>query len=165
MNGFLVLHGVGPHQVAEDAVERDLLLAVDLVNLVKHLETGGNTAVHGEVLARDVTRDRHRVEDLHEQVVHVHVEALQDFVAESEGLGHVARLVVSSEHNHILWEVQLDSEEEDTDFDSEDAAIDVVTKEEVVQAARLARFRNHVQQISVLAVNITHDADRLLNLN
>ena len=34
VDGFFVFHRVCPHQVAENTVERDLLLSVDLVNLV-----------------------------------------------------------------------------------------------------------------------------------
>ena len=40
MHSFLVLHRVGPHQVAEDAIKWNLLFAVDLVNLLDEFEAG-----------------------------------------------------------------------------------------------------------------------------
>ena len=38
--GYFVLHRVGPHQVAEKAIERNLLEALHLVDFVDHLELG-----------------------------------------------------------------------------------------------------------------------------
>ena len=93
---FFVLHRISPHQVAEDSIEGDLLLAVDLVNLIEHLEAGGDAAMHGQVFTGDVARDGHRIKNFHEQVIDFNIEALQDFVAEGEGFGHVSRLVIAS---------------------------------------------------------------------
>ena len=164
VNGLFVVHGVGPHQVTEDAVEWNLLLAIDLVDLIELLKAGRDAAMHRQILLGDVAGDGHRVEDVHEQIVHFGVEALHDFVAERERFCHVARLVIATEQDYILWEVQLDREEEQADFDAEDASIYVVSKEEVVQAAWLACLRYHVEQVSILAMDVSHDADGLINL-
>jgi len=38
MKGLFIFHRVSPHQVTEDAIEWDLLLTVDLINLLDLLE-------------------------------------------------------------------------------------------------------------------------------
>ena len=89
--------------------------------------------MHGEVLSRDVARDGHRIEYFHEEIVHFDIEALQDFVSESERLSHVPRLVISSEHDHIAGEVLLDREEKYAYLNAKNTAIDIVTEEQVIQ--------------------------------
>ncbi len=96
--------------------------------------------MHGQVLLRNVTRDWHRIEYVHEKVIHFSVEALHYLVAEGERLSHVARLVVASEQHHVLGEVELYSKEQHADFDTEDATVYVVSQEEVVETAWLACF-------------------------
>ena len=133
MHGLLVLHRVRPHQVTEDPVKRNLLLAVNLVNLIEHLKARRDATVHGQVLARDITGDGHGIEYFHEEVVDFDVEALQDFVAERERLGHVSRLVVPPEHHHVAREVLLDREQQNAHLDPKDPPIHVVAQEEVIQ--------------------------------
>ena len=165
MNSFLIVHRVCPHQVTEDSIQWDLLFTLDLVDLIKLFQPWRDATMHGQVTSRDVACNGHRVEDLHEEVVHFDIEALQDLITESKGLSHIARLVVASEQDHILWEVQLDGEEQDADLNAKDASIDVVSQEKVVQAARFSCLGDHVEQVSVLAVDITDDTDGLLDLD
>ena len=141
------------------------MLTIDLINLLDVFEPGGDSSVHGEVLAGDGTGNRHAVEDLHEEVVDFHVEALQDLVAEGESFRHVSRLVVSSEQNDIGREVHFERKEQDADFDALDASVHVVAKEEIVQTAGLSRLGDHVEQIRVLAMDISNHTNRLLNLH
>ena len=108
MHCLLVIHPVSPHQVAENSIKRDFLLAIDLVDLVELLETWGDATMHGEVLLRDVACDGHCIENVHEQIIHLSVKALHYLVTESKGLCHVSRLVVTSEHDHVFGEVELD---------------------------------------------------------
>ena len=89
--------------------------------------------MHGQVLARDITGDGHGIEYFHEEVVDFDVEALQDFVAERERLGHVSRLVVPPEHHHVAREVLLDREQQNAHLDPKDPPIHVVAQEEVIQ--------------------------------
>ena len=90
MDGLIVIHGVRPHQVAEDAIKRNLLPAINIINLFNLLELRRDTSVHGEVLPSDRARDGHGVEDFHEHIIDLHIEALQDFVAECKRLSHIA---------------------------------------------------------------------------
>ena len=43
--------------------------------------------------------------------------------------------MISSEHYHVAWEVYLQAEEEDTNFEGEDTTINVVTKEKKISPA------------------------------
>lgn len=121
--------------------------------------------MHREVLLADIAGDGHGVKDFHEKVVNLRVKALQDFIAESERLCHVAGLVVAAQKHHILWEVKLDGEQKDADFNAEDATINVVTKEEIVETTRLTGFADHVEQVSVLTMDVTNDTDGLLDVH
>ena len=112
MDGLFVIHGVGPHQVAENAIERNLLPSINIVNLFNLLKLGRYSTVHGEVLSSNCTRDGHRVKDLHEQIIDFNIEALQDLIAESKRFSHVARLMISSQEDDIAREVELDGEKE-----------------------------------------------------
>ena len=49
-DSFLVIHRIGPHQVTEDAVKRNLLFAIDFINLLDLFQARRNTTVHGEIL-------------------------------------------------------------------------------------------------------------------
>ena len=96
--------------------------------------------MHGQVLLGDVTGDGHCVEDVHEHVVYLVVEALQYLVAERKSLSHVSRFVVASEQDHVLGEVKFDREEQHAHFDSKNSTVNVVSKEEIVEASRLPSF-------------------------
>ena len=141
------------------------MLTVDLVNLIEHLEAGGDAAMHGQVFTGNVTRDGHRIKNFHEQVIDFTIEALQDFVAEGESFGHVSRLVIASQHHDVSGEVLLDGKEKNADLDAEDATIDIVTEEEVVERAWLTGLANHVQQVRVLSMDVADDANWLFNLH
>jgi len=107
---LLIVHGVSPHQVTEDAIKRDLLLPLDLVDLVKLFEARRNSAVHRQVLFTDVASNGHGIEDLHEHVIDLNIIPLQHFVSKSERFSHVARLVIASQKYDIPGEVLLDGE-------------------------------------------------------
>ena len=47
MHGLFVIHRVSPHQVAENTIQRNLVLPVDLVNLFDLFEGRGDTSMHG----------------------------------------------------------------------------------------------------------------------
>jgi hypothetical protein len=121
--------------------------------------------MHRQVLLRDIAGDGHGIEDFHEQVVNFYIEALHDFIAEGESLSHVARLVIASQKDNVLREVQFYREKEDAHLNALNASVNVVAQEEIVKTAWLARLRNHVQQVSVLSMDVTHHADRLFDLN
>ena len=105
VDSLLVIHRISPHQVTENAIQWDLLFAVYLVNLVKLFQARGDATVHGQIATRDVASNRHGVKDFHEQVIDFNIEALQDFITESESFSHVARLMVAPQQDDILREV------------------------------------------------------------
>lgn len=101
--------------------------AIDLLDLVELVELRRDTSVHSEVLSIDNARNGHRVEDLHEEGVGLHVIASDGLFTEGEVLRHVATLVVSSEQDHILLVVDLDRHQKDKHLYSEDPSVYVVT--------------------------------------
>jgi hypothetical protein len=127
VDGFLVVHGIGPHQVAENAVQWNLLETVNLVDFVQLVQVLRNSSVHGQVLFGNESSDRKRVEHIHEQVVDLRIVSLNDFVSERERISHVPRLVIAAQHNHTLGLIQFDCKQKQADFDAEDATVYVVT--------------------------------------
>ena len=73
--------------------------------------------------------------------------------------------MISSQKNNILGEVLLDGEQQSAHFDAIDAPIDIVAKEQVVQIARLTCLADHVEQVSILAMDVTNYTDWLVNLD
>ena len=121
--------------------------------------------MHSQVFLGDCARNRHRIKDFHEHIVYFNVEPLQDFIPKSERLSHVSRLMIAPEHDHVPWEVQLNSEEQDTHFNAKDSSVNIVTKEEVVETTRLPSLADHIEQVCVLSMDISDDTDWLFNLN
>ena len=165
INGFLVVHGICPHQVAEDAIERDLLPPINLIDLIELLQVGRDATVHGQILLANVASDGHCIKDLHEHIVYLEVKTLHYFVSECERFGHVSRLVIASQEHNVSGKILFDGEQKDAHFNSKDASVDIVAKKEVIETTGLASLANHIEQISVLAMDITNDADGLVNLN
>ena len=76
--------GVGPEQVTDGAFVGGLLHAVELANLVKCINAGGETTVQTEDLAGDHGRQGQVIEELSELLPHVGVAVLtQALVVES----------------------------------------------------------------------------------
>ena len=67
--------------------------------------------MHAKVVTIDVGSDGHAFKNVDKHLVNfLLLELLQNLVAESEMLSHGTALVVAAEHDHLLGEVQLESE-------------------------------------------------------
>ncbi len=84
-----VVHRIRPKQVAENAVEGDLLESVYLVNLFYFLELRRDASVHSQILLCNQCSNRECVEHLHEQVVHFNIVSLQNFFSKGKGFSHI----------------------------------------------------------------------------
>lgn len=115
--------------------------------------------MHRKVLFGDLCGDGHGIENFHEEVVDFLVKSVEHFLPEGEGFRHVARLVVPPQQHHTLGEIQLNRKQQSAHLDAENASVDVVSHEEVVEGAGVSRLGDHVEQVGVLAVDISHDAD------
>lgn len=73
--------------------------------------------------------------------------------------------MVTAEQNNVPREIKLDCKQQDADLDAEDAAVHVIAKEEVVEAAWFSSLGDHVEQVSVLTVDVADNTDRLFNLD
>ena len=58
--------------------------------------------MHSQVLLRDLRRDGHSVEYLHEQVIDLQVVSLIDLLPECKRLSHVPRLVIAPQHDNAF---------------------------------------------------------------
>ena len=99
--------------------------------------------MHAKVVAIDIGCDGHGLEQADEELVDLLiVELLQDLRSECKVLSHSTRLVVTSEHDNVAWEVELEAEEEDGDFEGEDASVNVVAQEKKVCPVHGTKSRN-----------------------
>lgn len=73
--------------------------------------------------------------------------------------------MVTSKHYDIPWEVKFYREEENADLDTVDSSVDIIAKEQIIQRAGLTCLADHVQQVCILAVDITDNTNRLFNLH
>lgn len=81
-------------------------------------------------------------------------------------LGHGARFVVASEHDHVARVVELEAEKEYAHFERIDTSIDVVAKEQKARrwdTLRVNDLLEHMDHIIELSVDVTDDNDRLLD--
>lgn len=81
-------------------------------------------------------------------------------------LSHCSGFVVTTKHDHLLWEVQFQAVKEHKNFERKNTSIDVVSKEEQICLRNTFRVDNlfeHVNHVIVLSVDVTDDDDGLLH--
>jgi len=140
---------------------------VDTVDVLQRRTDSTVTAQDALSLISDDGCKRHLLEgvvDLGEdtvRVVDVFVESLGTLVSEAVVLIHVAVLVVASQQNDLLWELELESEEQADHLETPGALVHVVAKEDVVVGVNVAGLTwrlpdvEESHQINVLAVEVT----------
>lgn len=65
--------------------------------------------------------------------------------------------MISSEHNDIAGEVDLEGQQQQQHFNREGSTIHVVAEEEVASLFWVASYFQQFQQVVILSVNVTHD--------
>ena len=121
--------------------------------------------MHCQIFLRYVAADRHVIKNVHEKLIDLKIKALQNLISEREGLSHIARLVVTSQHDNVAREILFDCEKKNANLNSEDTTVDVISKEKIVETSRFTSFGYHIKKISVLSMYISNYTDRFLNLN
>lgn len=123
--------------------------------------------MHAQVVAVDVSSNRHSLEAFNEQLVNLFFSELgQDLLTEREVLCHGTTFVIPSQHDNLFREVDLEAVQEHQHFQRENTSINIVTKEEQVsigQSSWVNNFFEHVDHVVELAVNVTNNDNRLLN--
>ena len=106
--GMRVVAGVGPQQVAEEAVERGLDEPVEFVDIFDVVELRGDSSMHAEVVSVDIGCQGHGLKGVNKQFVEFFVtEFMKDFSSKCEMLSHGAAFVISTQHDDIFRVVNL----------------------------------------------------------
>lgn len=76
---------------------------------------------------------------------------------EVEVLSQVAALVITPQHEELVWEVHLQTTEIQDAFTTEHPSINIVSEEEVSRFSGASSNVEKLHQIEILAMNVTAD--------
>mmetsp|Transcript_18871 Transcript_18871/g.52453 ORF Transcript_18871/g.52453 Transcript_18871/m.52453 type:complete len:274 (+) Transcript_18871:788-1609(+) len=153
--------GIRPHQIAEGALMRDLLVPVDGTDLIQRAYVGGQTAVHAQDLLIDEGGKAEAIEALYAVSPHARVAVLaQAFIVKAVHLRNLSRLVISAEKRDVGRVLELEAEQQAERLHGIVTPIDEVAQEDVGRLRRpTPDLVEHVQQVEELAVQIAHHLD------
>ena len=123
---------VGPKQVAEKAILRNLSRPCDLLELGHGDELGAQAAMHANDFVVDQRGDRHAVEAILELLPDADGVAALAFVVETIDTVDLTALVVASQEEEVLLELDFVGKEQNDGLKRVLAAIDIVAEEQVV---------------------------------
>jgi len=155
---------VGPEQIAEKTAVGDVGRAHNTSDLLHRVEVGAQATVHGEDLLINDGGDGQAVEAVGESLPKLDVIASLALVVETVDTVDGSALVVTTENEEVLGVLDLVSQQKADGLERLLATVDVVTEEEVVGLGREATVLEETEKVVVLAVNITADLDRRLEL-
>ena len=132
---------IGPHEVTERTLVRNLHAAINKADLIKSLDFRGETTVDAENFAFDDGTDTEVVEDLTAVLPGVDVAVLaHGLFVETVDRGDAASLVIASEKGDAVWVLELEAEKKLEGFHTVVATVDEVTHEDVTRVGDLAAF-------------------------
>ena len=169
-----VLVGIRPEQIAQQAAVRDLERACqhetqegtaggdtyigwahDAADLLHGVEIGAQATVHGEDLLVDDGSNGQAVEAIRKRLPKLDVVPALALVVEAVDAVDRGAFVVTSEDEEVLGVLDLVGQEQADSLEGLLAAVDVVSKEEIVGLWREATIFEEAEEIIVLAVDIT----------
>jgi hypothetical protein len=152
----LNLFWIGPHEVAEGALVRDLHTAFEQADLVEGLDVWGEATVDAEDLSFNDGADTEEVEHFGAVFPGVGVSVLSDrLVVEAVDGGDLAGLVVSAQQRDAAWVLELQAQEQLEGLDGVVATINEVAHENITSVGDLTSFFEKFEQVVELAVNVT----------
>jgi len=181
-----ILVGVGPQQVAEEPAVGDLRRvasaseswqgsrerqslqgnsatyigrAHDSANLLHRVQIWTQTTMHGENLLVNDRGNREAVEAIRECLPQLNVVPTLALIIKSVDPIDRGAFVVASQDEEVLRILDLVGQKEADGFQRLLAAVDVVSKEEVVGLGREAAILKEPKEIIVLAVDVTADLE------
>lgn len=104
------------------------------------------------------------------RIIDVLIESLCAFLAESEEPVHITVFMIASEEEDLSWVFQLEGEEKANHLETLTATVDVISQENIIEAANVARLLwrppnvKETHQAIVVAVNVAKYLDRGLQL-
>ena len=151
----LALLGVGPKQVAQEAVFGHFGWPRDLLKLSNCHQLRRETAVHAKNLVVDEGCDGHAVENILEFFPDADGVAALALVVEAVDAVDLTALVVAAQQEEVFLELDLVGEEQDNCLERILAAVNVVSQEEVVGLGWEPSVLKESQKVRELAMSVT----------
>ncbi len=165
-----VLLRIGPQQVTEPTLQRNLLNTVNRTDLVmistsqeyfiQSRDGRRKTAVHTEDATVHKGADRKKIEHVDTLLPDVGSAVLPHaLVIKTIHLGDLPALVVSTKKRNAVWVEDLQRKQEQKRFDAVVASVDIIAHEEVVRIRTFASDKEQLLQIVELAVDVSTDLE------
>lgn len=165
-----VLLRIGPQQVTEPTLQRNLLNTVNRADLVmidtfqeyfiQSRDGRRETAVHTEDATVHKGADRKKIEHVDTLLPDVGSAVLPHaLVIKTIHLGDLPALVVSTKKRNAVWVEDLQRKQEQKRFDAVVASVDIIAHEEVVRIRTFASDKEQLLQIVELAVDVSTDLE------
>ena len=165
-----VLLRIGPQQVTEPALQRNLLNTVNRTDLVmistsqeyfiQSRDGRRETAVHTEDATVHKGADGKKIEHVDTLLPDVGSAVLPHaLVIKTIHLGDLPALVVSTKKRNAVWVEDLQRKQEQKRFDAVVASVDIIAHEEVVRIRTFASDKEQLLQIVELAVDVSTDLE------
>lgn len=165
-----VLLRIGPQQVTEPTLQRNLLNTVNCTDLVmistsqeyfiQSRDGRRETAVHTEDATVHKGADGKKIEHVDTLLPDVGSAVLPHaLVIKTIHLGDLPALVVSTKKRNAVWVEDLQRKQEQKRFDAVVASVDIIAHEEVVRIRTFASDKEQLLQIVELAVDVSTDLE------
>jgi hypothetical protein len=146
--------GVGPEEVAEEALVGDVDGSGDLPDPVEAVEVRREAAVHAEDLVVDDGGDGEAVEAVGEELPEADAEPALALVVEPVDSVDRRALVVASQQEEVVRVLDLVCQQEADRLDALLPAVHVVAEEQVVRRRRQPAELEQPEQVGELAVDV-----------
>ena len=147
--------GVGPEEVAEEALVGDVDGALDVPDPGEAVEVRREAPVHAEDLVVDDGGDGEAVEAVGEELPEADAEAALALVVEAVDAVDGGALVVAPEEEEVVRVPDLVRQQQADGLDALLAAVHVVAQEQVVGRRRQAAVLEQPQEVRELPVDVT----------
>lgn len=152
---------VGPHQVAEGTLVRDLHSSLEKSDLVKSFYIGRQSTVNTEDLALNNGSDSEVIENFAAVLPRVRVSVLSDsLIVETVHGGDLSGLVVTTEKSNASGVLKFKAEQELESFDGVVTTINEIAHKDVASVGDLAALVEKFKKIMELTMDVTADSDR-----
>jgi len=102
------------------------------------------------------------IESLHKQLVSLLIVLIYTFCAEVKELGHLATLVVSTQHVYSRGKVEFERVKKKYDFTGERSSVDIVSQEQIFCLLRITSYIQHFHKIIILSMNVAYNSHRII---
>lgn len=155
---------VRPEEITDGTLVRSLLNAIELADLIKCIDRGGETTVEAENLILNDSCERKVVKEFSESLPDISITIFTEaFIIETVYLSDLSALVISSKDGDSISKTHLEGNKEGHSLHRVVATIDVISHEEIVSVGRAATDLEELAQVVELTVDITTNCYRGTN--